>query len=102
MHWKGPIDLEKKYKLEQGTIRNWTDPTLPAAAPEKFLDIFLQLSFFNYFIFKFFITPLIFIFKTYYYFAKNLFFKANHIYIYIIIFVIFFFNIVFLRIQPLL
>ena len=34
-HWKGPIDLEKKYKLEQGTIWNWTDPTLPATAPEK-------------------------------------------------------------------
>ena len=85
MHWKGPIDLEKKYKLEQGTIRNWTDPTLPAAAPEKFLDIFLQLSFFNYFIFKFFITPLIFIFKTYYYFAKKNYFLKQTIYIYVYI-----------------
>ena len=47
-HWKGPIDLEK-YKLEQGTIWNWTDPTLPTIAPEKFLDIFLQLSLFNIF-----------------------------------------------------
>ena len=36
--------------------------------------------------FKFSITPLIFIVKTYYYFAKNktLFFKANFIYIYIL------------------
>ena len=43
-HWRGPIDLENKYKLEQGTIWNWTDPTLPTKAPEKFLDIFLLLS----------------------------------------------------------
>ena len=63
LHWKGPIDLEKKYKLEQGTIWNWTDHTLPSTAPEKFLDIFYYYNFF--FIFKFFITPLIFIFITY-------------------------------------
>ena len=48
-HWKGPIDLEKKYKLEQGTIWNWTDSTPPSKAPEKFLDIFLLLSFFTIF-----------------------------------------------------
>ena len=47
-HWKGPVELEKKYKLKQGTIWNWTDPTLPTTAPEKFLDIFLLLSFFNF------------------------------------------------------
>ena len=35
------IDLENKYKLEQGTLRNGTDPTLPTTAPEKYLDIFL-------------------------------------------------------------
>ena len=46
-HWKGPIDLEKTYKLEQGTIWNWIDPTLPSTAPEKFLDIFLLLPFLN-------------------------------------------------------
>ena len=67
-HWKGPIDLEKKYKLEQGTIWNWTDLTLPFTAPEKFLDIFLLLAFFNFFIFMFFITPLIFTDITYYYY----------------------------------
>ena len=29
--------------MEQGTIWNWTEPTVPATAPEKFLDIFLLL-----------------------------------------------------------
>ena len=60
---KGQIDLEK-YKLEQGTIwNNW-----PHTALNNSRDIpryILLLSFFNYFIFlifKFFITPLIFIF----------------------------------------
>ena len=42
---KGPIDMEK-CKLERGAIWNWTEPTLTATAPEKFLDIFL-LFFFN-------------------------------------------------------
>ena len=65
------MDLEKKYKLEQGTVWNWTDPTRPSTAPEKFLDIFLLLSFLIFLIFKFFITPLIFIFITYYYLAKK-------------------------------
>ena len=63
-HWRGPIDLENKYKPEQGTIWNWTDPTLPSTAPEKFLDIFHYYHLLTiFFIFKFFITPLIFIFK---------------------------------------
>ena len=44
-HWKGPIDLEKKYKLEQGTIWKWTDPTHLSTAPEKFLDIFYYYHF---------------------------------------------------------
>ena len=48
--WKGPVDLEKKYKLEKGTVWNWTVPALPTTALEKFLDIFL-LSFLNLFIF---------------------------------------------------
>ena len=66
------MDLEKKYKLEQGTIWNWTDPTLPSTAPEKFLDIFYYYHFFIiiFNVFKFFITPLIFIFIIYYYLAK--------------------------------
>ena len=65
------MDLEK-YKLEQGTIWNWTDPTLPSTAPEKFLDIFYYYHFLIiFFIFKLFSTPLIFIFKTYYYLAKK-------------------------------
>ena len=44
-HWEEPINLEKKYKLEQVTIWNWTDSILPTTAPEIFLDIFLLLSF---------------------------------------------------------
>ena len=52
--------------------------------------------------FKFSTTPLIFIFITYYYLAKEKdpIFKANFIYIYFIIFVILFsfFNIVFFRV----
>ena len=43
--WKGPVDLEK-YKPDQETIWNWTDPALSATAPDKVLDIFLLLSFF--------------------------------------------------------
>ena len=66
------------YKLEQKIIWDWTDPTLPSTAPEKFLDIFY---YYHFFIFKFFITPLIFIFKTYYYLAKkDPIFKAKFIY----------------------
>ena len=42
LHWKGPIDLEK-YKPEHGTIWNWTEPTMPATAPEKFLDIYFTI-----------------------------------------------------------
>ena len=44
------IDLEK-YRLEQGNIWKWTDPTLPSTAPEKFLDIFLLWSFLKFFYF---------------------------------------------------
>ena len=83
---EGAYDLEKKCKLEQGTIWNWTDSTLPSTAPEKFLDIFY---YYHFLIkkFKSFITPLIFIFKTYYYLAKKApIFKAN--FIFFIIFVI--------------
>ena len=57
-----------------------------------------------FFIFKSSITLLIFIFVTYYFAKKEtLFFKANFIYIYIIFvtFLKIFFNIVFLKIQPL-
>ena len=75
---------------------------MPTTPPEKVLDIFL-LFFFN---FKPCIMPLIFIFITYYYFAKReretLFLKANFICIYFIFLWLFFFNIVFLKIQPLL
>ena len=104
-HRKGPIDLEK-YKLDQGTIRKWTDPTVPTTPPEKVLVIsllflwsfffclfFLFLLFFQHFkIFKSSTTPLIFIFITYYYFSKkDPIFKANFIYIFLIIFVTLFF-----------
>ena len=71
---------------------NELTPQLSTTTPEKDLDIFL-LSFFIFFIFKSSITPLIFIFITYYYFANKkrereiLFFKANFIYTYFIIFV---------------
>ena len=64
--WSGGTGCQKKHKLEQRTIWNWTDPTLPSTSPEKFLDIFLLLSFFYFSILKFFITPLIFIFINYY------------------------------------
>ena len=37
------MDLENKYKLEQGTIWNWIDSTLPTTGPEKFLDTVLLL-----------------------------------------------------------
>ena len=59
-----------------------------STAPEKFLDIFLLLSFFKFFlIFKLF-APLILIFVTYYYLAKkDSIFKAKFIYIYIHIFI---------------
>ena len=70
-HWKGAIDLKKKYKLEKGTVWNWTAPIMPTTALEKFLDIFLLLTFLIFFIFKIFITPLIFIYITYYYLAKK-------------------------------
>ena len=60
LHWKGPIDLEK-YKLEQGTIWNWTDPTLLTTAPEKISRYICTII-----IFKLFTIPLIFTFKTYY------------------------------------
>ena len=46
--WGAPTDLENMYKLEQGTIWHWTDPTLPTRAPEKLLDIFLLLSLCNF------------------------------------------------------
>ena len=72
------MDLEKKYKLEQGTIWNWTDPTLSSTAPEKFLDIFYYYHFLN-----FFIIPLIFISKTYYYLEKKTLFFKQISYIYI-------------------
>ena len=92
LHRKGPIDLEKKYKLEQGTILNWTDPTLPSTAPEKFLDIFY---YYHFFIFKFFITPFIFIFKTNYYLGKKTLFLKQISYMLFIIFVILFFLILY-------
>ena len=78
------------YKLEQGTLWNWTDPTLPATAPEKFLDIFYYYHFlnFNFFYFKPFIMPLIFIFITITLQKKTLFLKQIS-YIFFIIFVIF-------------
>ena len=47
------IDLEK-YKLEQGTIWNWTDPALPATASEKFLDIFTIIILKHFYIFFYF------------------------------------------------
>ena len=65
------MDIEK-CKLERGAIWNWTEPTLTATAPEKFLDIcvyfllnlkkklfsFLFLKFFLfYFLLKFLTTP---------------------------------------------
>jgi len=58
---------------------------MATTAPEKFLDIFYYYhSFnFNFFIFKSFITPLIFIFITYYYLAKKPpIFKGSFIYIF--------------------
>ena len=84
LHRKGPIDLEK-YKPDQGTIRKWTDPTIPTTPPEKVLDIFLLLlrSFF-FFNFKASITPLIFSFITYYFAKKRHFLKAKFIYIYLL------------------
>jgi len=52
-------------------------------------EIYFHYYHFKLFIFKFFITPLIFIFITYYYLAKkDPIFKANFIYIFFIIFVI--------------
>ena len=48
-HRTGPIDLEK-YKLDQGTIKKLTDPTLPTTAPEKLTGILLLLSLFNFFL----------------------------------------------------
>ena len=75
-HWKGAIDLKKKYKLEKGTA-----PIMPTTALEKFLDIFLLLIFLICFIFKIFITPLIFIYITYYYLAKKTLFLKQIPYI---------------------
>ena len=56
--------------------------------PEKFLDIFLLLSLFNCFKFKSLMTPLIFIFITYYYLAKKTLFLKQISYIFFIIFMI--------------
>ena len=63
-------------------------PTLPTTAPEKLLDIYLLLSLFTFFKkSKSFITPLNFIFVTYYYLAKkDPIFKANFMYMFFIIF----------------
>ena len=45
--------------------------------------MYFTIIIFNFFIFQFFITPLIFIFKTYYYLAKkDPIFKANFIFFY--------------------
>ena len=62
LHWRGPIDLENKYKLKQGALWNWTDPTLLTTALEKFLDIYFYYDH----IFKKYIKY-IFIFKIYLY-----------------------------------
>ena len=56
------MDLEKKFKLEQGTIWNWTDPTLPSTAPEKFLDKFYYYHFLLKFKKKIFFLLLLFSF----------------------------------------
>ena len=53
---KGPIDLEK-YTPDQGSIRKWTDPTLPTTTPEEVLGIsllFLRSFFFCLFVCFFF------------------------------------------------
>ena len=64
-----------------------THPSLPAIAPEKFLDIFYYYHFLNLKNFKVLYYSLIFIFITYYYLAKkDPIFKAN--FIFFIIFVI--------------
>ena len=41
--WGATVDFENKYKLEQGIIWHWNDPTLITTAPEKFLDIFFYI-----------------------------------------------------------
>ena len=80
-HWKGPIDLEKKCNLEQGTIWNWTDPTLPSTAPEKFLDIFYYFHFLT-FNFKVLYYSFNFHFITYCYLSKKTLFLKQISYMY--------------------
>ena len=85
------MDLEK-YKPEQGTSRKRTEPTIPTTTSEKVLYIFFTiftiiLSFFKIKkkFFKSSITPLIFTFITYHYFAKKkdpFFLKKQTSYIY--------------------
>ena len=87
---------------------NWPHNTHTTTRKSPRYIFTILWSFFFFFLnFKSSITHLIFTFITYYYFAKRrpYFYKSKlHIYIYFIIFVTFFlfFNIVFLKIQPLL
>ena len=69
--WKWLIDIEKKYKLEQGTIWNWTDPHTAHNSSRGIPRYSFTIIIFYFFNSKFFITPLIFIFLTYYYLAKK-------------------------------
>ena len=71
IHWKGPIDPERKYRWNKELSETEMTHTLPSTAPEKFLDIFYYYHFLIFFNFKFLITPLIFIFKTYYFLEKK-------------------------------
>ena len=48
-HWKGNIDPEKN-KLEQGTIWNWTDPTLPSTNSSREIPKYIfTVIIFNFF-----------------------------------------------------
>ena len=119
LHRKGPIDIEK-CKLGKGAIWNWTEPTLTATAPEKFLDIYVYFfvklkkkffSFpffsFNFFSFIFFETSLLllyysstFIFIYFYDFfqlEKNICFSFFFFYFFFFFFFFFlFFSFIFL------
>ena len=100
--WGAPTDLENMYKLEQGTIWHWTDPTLPTRAPEKLLDIFLLLSLFNFLKLLVPYYSFTFICISYYYHSKKTLFFKNKFHIHVVNFsdqfCLVFFYIIFLRV----